>query len=100
VLLTKGNWDTLAEGARWSRAHFGTITDTHWINGDQDKLEVYGWAAWSPEAGIVTLRNPSKDVQRYRLNFAHAFELGSGSVTSYKVHGAWSDAIGRRVGPG
>jgi hypothetical protein len=41
----------------------------------------------------VTLRNPSKDVQRYRPHFEHAFELGRGSVTSYKVHGAWSDAM-------
>ena len=71
----------------------GCSKDTHWIGGNPDKLGVYGWAARSPEAGIVTLRNPSKDVQRSRLSFAHAFELGIGSVTSYKVHGAWSDAM-------
>jgi hypothetical protein len=46
ALLTKANWDTLAESARWSRAHSETLKDTHWIGGDPDKLQVYGWAAW------------------------------------------------------
>ena len=92
ALLTKANWDTLAEGARWSRAHSETLKDSHWIGGDPDKLEVYGWAAWSPKAGIVTLRNPSKEARHYSLNLAQMLELRSHSVTTYKVHSTWSDA--------
>jgi len=92
ALLTKANWDTLAEGARWSRAHSETLKDTHWIGGDPDKLEVYGWAAWSPKVGIVTLRNPSKESQHYSLNLAKMLELSSNSRTKYIVHSAWSDA--------
>lgn len=91
TLLTKANWDTLAEGARWSRVHSKTLRDNHWIGGDPDKLEVYGWAAWSSEAGIVTLRNPSTAVQHYRLELARVFELGSPDVTEYSVHSAWTD---------
>jgi hypothetical protein len=90
ALLTEADWNTLAEGARWSRAHSQTLKDTHWIGGDPDKLEVYGWAAWSPEVGIVTLRNPSTKTQHYSLNLADAFELPSKSKTAYKLHNAWS----------
>ncbi len=92
ALLTKANWDTLAEAARWSRAHSDTLKDTHWIGGDPDKLQVYGWAAWSPKAGIVTLRNPSNDIQHYSLNLSQMLELRSHSVTAYKVHTVWRDA--------
>lgn len=58
-LLTKQNWDDLAESEKWSRANAEVLKDTHWIGGDPGKLEVYGWASWTPEKGIVTLRNPS-----------------------------------------
>ena len=92
ALLTKANWDTLAEAARWSRAHSETLKDTHWIGGDPDKLEVYGWAAWSPKAGIVTLRNPSTKVQHYSLNLERIFEVRSHAAIAYKVHSAWGDA--------
>jgi hypothetical protein len=92
ALLTKANWDTLAEAARWSRAHSETLKDTHWIGGDPDKLEVYGWAAWSPKAGIVTLRNPSTTVQHYSLNLERVFELRSQAAVAYKVHSTWGDS--------
>jgi len=92
ALLTKANWDTLAEAARWSRAHSETLKDTHWIGGDPDKLEVYGWAAWSPKGGIVTLRNPSTTVQHYSLNLERIFEVRSHAAIAYKVHSAWGDA--------
>jgi hypothetical protein len=90
ALLTPANWDTLAEGARWSRAHSDTLRDTHWVGGDPDKLQIYGWAAWSPRLGIVTLRNPSAETQRYALDLAKLFELQSKNRRSYRVHPAWS----------
>jgi hypothetical protein len=89
ALLTTANWDTLAAGARWSRAHSETLKDTHWIGGDPDKLQVYGWAAWHPEEGIVTLRNPSSSSQHYSLNLAKAFELRSS--TTFTVHTPWTN---------
>ena len=92
ALLTKSNWDTLAEAARWSRAHSETLKDTHWIGGNPEKLEVYGWAAWSPKAGIVTLRNPSENIQHYSLNLAHIFELDGHPATAYKLRSPWRDA--------
>jgi hypothetical protein len=90
ALLTKADWDTLAESARWSRSHSDTLQDTHWIGGDPDELQVYGWAAWSPKLGIVTLRNPSTKSQHYSLDLAKAFELPSRSTTAFKLHDTWS----------
>jgi hypothetical protein len=88
-LLTAANWDTLAESARWSRSHSDTLKDTHWIGGDPDKLEVYGWAAWSPKLGILTLRNPSQETKTYTVDVATAFELAHGAPAHYKAHATW-----------
>jgi hypothetical protein len=57
-LLSSADWDVLAEAAKWSRRNAGVLIDTHWVGGDPRWLEVYGWAAWTPERGVLTLRNP------------------------------------------
>jgi hypothetical protein len=88
-LMTPANWDTLAEAARWSREHSATLKDVHWIGGDPDQLKVYGWAAWTPRLGIITLRNPSKEAQRFSIDTAKALELPKGVSTSYTVHERW-----------
>jgi hypothetical protein len=74
-LLTSKDWDVLAEAARWSRTNAAVLKDTHWIGGDPGKLEVYGWASWTPQKGIVVLRNPSDHVQEFSLDVGRAFEL-------------------------
>ena len=58
--LTDADWSVLAEAAKWSRANADVLVDTHWIGGDPSKLEVYGFASWSPRKGIVMLRNPDE----------------------------------------
>ncbi len=90
-LLSQANWDTLAEAARWSRANADTLKDTHWIGGDPDQLQVYGWAAWSPHQGILTLRNPSKESQTFDVDVTSAFELQQTDPATYKVHSVWSN---------
>jgi hypothetical protein len=74
-LLTPADWDILAKAARWSRDHAAILQDVHWIGGDPANLQVYGWAAWSPQGWIVTLRNPSTQPQTFNLNLAVALEL-------------------------
>jgi hypothetical protein len=89
-LLTKQNWDDLAEAAKWSRANMAVLKDTHWIGGDPGKLEVYGWASWTPAKGIVVLRNPSDKAQNFSLDIASAFELPRGAARSYRAHSPWA----------
>ena len=92
-LLSAANWDVLAEAAKWSRSNAATLVDTHWVGGDPRWLEVYGWAAWSPQKAILTLRNPSSKAQQIVIEIGHAFELPEGAAKRYKAHSPWaSDA--------
>ena len=88
-LLTPANWDDLAEAAKWSRENAAVLKDTHWIGGDPAKLEVYGWASWTPQKGIITLRNPSDKPQEFSLDIAGAFELPPGAPRNYRAHSPW-----------
>ncbi len=90
-LLSQKNWDDLAEAAKWSRANAQVLKDTHWIGGDPAKLEVYGWAAWTPQRGIVTLRNPSDKPQEFSVDVAKAFELLPGAARTYRAHIPWAE---------
>jgi hypothetical protein len=80
-LLSSQDWDVLAEAAKWSRANAQVLKDTHWIGGDPARLEVYGWAAWTPEKGIITLRNPSDKPQEFTGSLTDLLEVPPQDVT-------------------
>jgi hypothetical protein len=101
-LLTKNDWDTLANAARWSRANAATLKDTHWVGGDPLQSQVYGWAAWNPAKSIITLRNPADHAQSFSLNAAAALELPASAAHQFRVkrmwgHAALSDGAADRV---
>jgi len=87
--MTPADWDCLAEAANWSRRNAAVLVDTHWIGGDPAKLEVYGWAAWTPEKGIITLRNPSDNPQSFSLEVAQAFELPGQAPRHFTARSPW-----------
>ena len=72
-----------------SRQNSAVLVDTHWIGGDPGKLEVYGWAAWTPGKGIVTLRNPSDKPQTFSLDVGKAFELPENATHKFTAHSPW-----------
>ena len=82
-LLSPDNWDELAQCAKWSRANAETLVDTHWVGGNPRQLQIYGWAAWSPNKGILTLRNPADKPQDFTVDPAQAFELPADAARSY-----------------
>jgi hypothetical protein len=88
-LLSPADWDTLASAAKWSRENADVVRDTHWIGGDPLNLEIYGWAAWMPRKGIITLRNPSDHEQSFDLDVSKAFELPSGDTSRFRVSSVW-----------
>jgi hypothetical protein len=90
-LLSQGDWDVLAESANWSRRNAATLVDTHWIGGDPAKLQAYGWAAWSPEKGILTLRNPSDHPQTISIDLAEAFALPKDAPRKFLAHSPWKE---------
>jgi hypothetical protein len=88
-LLSSQDWDVLAETANWSRANAKTLEDSHWIGGNPALLEVYGWAAWSPEKAIITLRNPSDHPQDFTANVWWLLELPQGSASHFSARSPW-----------
>ena len=90
-LLSDSDWNNLAEASRWSRRNADILVDTHWIGSDPEKLESYGWAAWSPRGGIVTLRNPDAHPHVFELDPQAAFELPAGAAEKYVARSPWSD---------
>jgi len=88
-LLSPADWDILAESAKWARSNETTLVDTHWIGGDPQWLEAYGWSAWSLQKGILTLRNPAAEPQDITIDVGQAFELPAGAPTRYKARSPW-----------
>ena len=89
--MTSNGWDVLAEGAKWSRANADVLVDTHWVGGDPSQFEVYGWAAWSPRKGILTLRNPNDCHAKIDLDIAEAFELPGDAPQRYSLRSPWKE---------
>jgi len=84
-LLSQKQWDELAKAAKWAKANANSLVDTHWIGGDPLKLDIYGWASWSQEKGILVLRNPSNKTQSFTADPAALFELPLGAPTRFKT---------------
>ena len=88
-LLSTQDWDTLAEAAKWSRANADVLRDTHWIGGDPARLNVYGWASWSPKKAIVTVRNPDEKPQLAVLDLQRQLQLPPGVAHRFSVRDVW-----------
>ncbi|HEY2623576.1 MAG TPA: enterotoxin [Dyella sp.] len=94
-LLTTRDWDVLAEAARWSRANANVLRDTHWIGGDPARLDVYGWASWTPKKAIITLRNPDAKPQLAVIDLARQLELPPGAARHFSARSPWHDEAGK-----
>ena len=92
-MLKPAEWDTLAAAAKWTRANADTLVDAHWVGGDPAALEVYGFAAWSPRKGLLTLRNPSSQPREFIFDPASVFELPVGAPLSYKLSSPKGDSL-------
>lgn len=89
TLLSADDWDVLAEAAKWSRDNAQTLKDSHWVGGDPARLEAYGWASWSREKAILTLRNPSDQPQDFTSNLSAILELPAGSARGFAARSPW-----------
>jgi hypothetical protein len=89
--LTESDWDALAEAAAWARRNADILVDTHWVGGDPKKLEVYGWAAWSPRGATLVLRNPSDKPQQIEIEPKEVFELPESAAEKYTMKSPYAD---------
>ena len=67
------------------------LVDTHWVGGDPAELKVYGWAAWSPRKGILTLRNPGGRAATIGIDAAKVFELPDDAPRQYSLKSPYAD---------
>lgn len=86
--LNTANWDCLARAIKWSRENADIMPDTHWVGGDPSKGDIYGFAAWSPEKAIITLRNPSNKTKTFKVDVRKVFELPLNNKYSYLFYNA------------
>jgi hypothetical protein len=93
--LTAKDWNVLAEAARWSRANADVLVDTHWIGGDPGKLEVYGFASWTPRKAIVMLRNPDNRPHEFCLDVQSAFQLPPEAFAKFVFRSPWAEDRGK-----
>ncbi|MBR2125266.1 MAG: hypothetical protein IJ943_00850 [Akkermansia sp.] len=93
AMLKEHEWDTLAAAAKWSRTNAATMVDSHWVGGDPAALEVYGFGSWSPEKGILVLRNPGDTEQSFSFDPASVFELPLGAPLSYSLSSPKGDSL-------
>jgi len=84
--LNTANWDCLAAAAKWAKENEKVMTDIHWAGGDPGKGEVYGFAAWSAEKSLLSLRNPSSVAQSYTVKTSEVFELPSGVNSDFNFY--------------
>jgi hypothetical protein len=87
--LGPDDWRTLAEAAQWSRTNADVLVDTHWIGGDPGRLEVYGYASWTPRKGAIMLRNPDETPHPFALEVEAAFELPPSAPRRYLLKTPW-----------
>jgi hypothetical protein len=93
--MSPQNWDDLAECAKWAHANADVLVDTHWVGGDPEKAEPYGWASWSPRKGILALRNPGQERATLQVDLEKAFELPRRAPRAYKLRSPWKEAASR-----
>ena len=91
ALMTKENWDDLADAAKWARKNAKVLVDTHWVGGNPMKQEIYGWASWNKTKGCLTLRNASDKPQSINLDAQKIFELPEGAVQTYELQSPYKD---------
>ena len=90
-LMTPEAWDDVANAAKWAQTNADVLVDSHWVGGDPLKLQVYGYAAWSPRKATLMLRNPDDQPQTIRLNTETVFELPRGAATKYTLKSPYPD---------
>jgi hypothetical protein len=94
-IMRPQDWDVLAEAATWSRNNADVLVDTHWVGGDPNEGDVYGWAAWSKRKGILSLRNPHERPGKITVDIGKVFELPAGAAQKYSLKSPWIEDTGR-----
>jgi len=87
-LLNAKDWDCIRDAANWSRDHKEELADIHWVGGDPAKGDVYGYAGWADNKGVLTLRNPTSKTKTFVVNVKQALDVPAGLDDNYQFFDA------------
>lgn len=74
-MMNEKAWDDVAEAVSWAQRYADVLADAHWVGGDPEKGEVYGYASWRADRGAtLALRNPTARKQVYKVSLNEALE--------------------------
>ena len=90
-------WPVLAEAAKWAKSNEDVLYDTHWIGGSPINMEVYGFASWTPEKGIITVRNPDDKPRNFEFILDNILEIPEPFRGNFLLKNAISDDADRSV---
>jgi hypothetical protein len=90
-LLTRQNWDDIAEAINWSHKNTDVLIDTHWIGGNPAKLDPYGYASWNTKKAVMVIRNPRNIEQTFDIEVGSQFELPVKAPKEYLFKPAFKD---------
>ena len=90
--LKNYDWDVLAEGLHWVHDVFPTFKRARMHGGHPKSGDVYGYTAWLPERGYISIHNPSAVAKEYRIKLDRAFGLHASSTkVSYHLSSPIAD---------
>jgi hypothetical protein len=91
-VLKNYDWDVLAEGLHWVHDVFPTFKRARMHGGNPKSDEVYGYTAWLPERGYISIHNPSAEAKEYTIKLDRAFGLHASSTkASYHLSSPIAD---------
>ncbi|WP_214071785.1 hypothetical protein [Mucilaginibacter sp. dw_454] len=93
--LSSNDWNTIRDAANWSKAHKKQLADIHWVGGDPAKGQVYGYAGWADNKGVLTLRNPTAIPQSISVNVKQVFEIPADLSDNYSFYDARTSSDGK-----
>jgi hypothetical protein len=91
--LNTANWDCLAAASTWAKENEAVMTDVHWVGGDPAKNEIYGFAAWTPEKAVLSLRNPASVEQTFDVKCSRVFELPANMNDEFCFYNVVADKV-------
>ena len=66
-MFNKAKWRINSDALRFIRNNYEIIKTSRFIGGAPTNGEAYGYSAWTENAGIISLRNPSNNPQKFKV---------------------------------
>lgn len=91
AMMTPYHWDLIAQSAKWALKNEKVMVDMHWVGGEPQRKEIYGFAAWIPNQGVLTLRNPSDQAQTFKLNVREIMQIPEAIKINHTLQSPYAD---------